>query len=135
MWKPLKKSSGDLRRLSTSAVPLLPYVRSSVARLRFDHSCWFTCPTYLRRRFLLLYILGYSSAPLIPGTWYNTEYEIAVVLYEAWVAHVLGAFQLYPRFEHTAACAVPRKGGAGRVADPPWVRGQRGRKGKNHTKT
>ena len=47
----------------------------------------------------LLHVLTYSFAEiLIPGTWL----EVAVVVYEAWVAYLL-----LPRSEHTAGVRRP----------------------------
>ena len=57
------------------------------------------------------------------------------VLYKAWMAFVLGAFQLYPTSEHTAACASPHKRGAGRVADRPDGSEVREDGKKKHAKT
>ena len=56
-----------------------------------------------------------------PGTCTHScsWYEVAVVLYEAWMAQVLGAFQLYPRLERTAVRAGSHNGGAGWVATDP----------------
>ena len=57
----------------------------------------------------------------MPGTCTHSSswYEVAVVIYEAWMAHVLRVFDLYPRSERTAVGAGSHNGGAGRVATYP----------------